>query len=939
MTDYKSTLNLPKTDFPMKGNLPQKEPQALKKWQDANMYQLIRKACADRPKFILHDGPPYANGDIHIGHAVNKILKDFIIKSKTLSGFDTPYVPGWDCHGLPIEHKVEKKVGKAGVKVDFDVFRKHCREYAKKQVERQKLDFVRLGIFAEWDNPYLTMNYETEADIVRALAKIIANGHLHKGVKPVYWSVVGGSALAEAEIEYEDKVSTSIDVGYPSLDGALAKAFDTSLSEALPVLAVIWTTTPWTLPASQAISIHPDLSYALVKVDRDEKNEFMVFAEEMLPNIMERYGIEMSQVSIVATKPGHALENIHVQHPFYEKSIPLILGEHVTTEAGTGLVHTAPDHGVDDFNVGQKYQLTPLNYVGADGVYTEAASVFAGEHVYKVDDQVCALLEEKQHLIYKTKLKHSYPHCWRTKTPLIFRTTPQWFISMEKNGLRQQALTEIQKVQWVPEWGAERIQGMIEGRPDWCVSRQRTWGVPMCLLIHKETGELHPNMPDVMQKAAQLIEQKGIQAWFDCEISEWIEDADAYEKVNDTLDVWFDSGVTHFSVLSARDELHEPADLYLEGSDQHRGWFQSSLLTGVAINHHAPYKAVLTHGFIVDAKGEKMSKSKGNVIAPQEVINRLGADVLRLWVASADYRGEMSISDEVLQRTTDVYRSLRNRARFLLSNLHDFDPKQDMLDDHELLALDRWAIGKAYTTQQQIQKNYDQYNFLQVVQHINHFCSVDMSNFYLDIIKDRQYTAKQGGIAQRSCQTAMYHIIHALVRWMTPILSFTAQEIWQSLMQKDDRLNELVFAETWYTGLSAYPDDAVISNDDWEFIRQVKEEVNKAIESMRIAKDIGSSLEVELTLYATGHTLTRLQQLKDELRFIMITSAAEVIDGEGGQPTEVEGVSIHLKATQHAKCERCWHRLEDVGSDASHPQLCQRCISNAFGAGEIREFA
>ncbi|WP_144393284.1 isoleucine--tRNA ligase [Pleionea sediminis] len=933
MADYKQTLNLPKTDFPMKASLAQREPKMLKQWQEKNIYKTIREASKGRPKFILHDGPPYANGDIHIGHAVNKILKDIVIKSRSLSGFDAPYVPGWDCHGLPIEHKVETKIGKAGVKVPFDKFREKCREFATKQVDGQKKDFIRLGVFGEWDNPYLTMNYQFEANIVRALAKVVKNGHLHKGVKPVYWSVVGGSALAEAEVEYHDKTSASIDVRFAA-DQTLLDKFGYDNAERLNASIVIWTTTPWTLPANQAVSVHPDLDYALVKVNAGQGDELLVFAKEMVGNIMSRYGIESYE--IVAEVKGNKLELVSVRHPFYEKSVPLVLGEHVTTEAGTGLVHTAPDHGADDFAMGKKYNLELLNYVGADGVYSANAPLVAGEHVYKVEDKVCELLDEKQALVHRTKLTHSYPHCWRTKTPLIFRTTPQWFVSMEKNGLRELAMKEIKNVQWIPDWGQARIEGMVEGRPDWCISRQRTWGVPLCLLVDKETGEPHPDTFDIVERAAKQIEVRGIQAWFDMPIEELIDkDHNRYVKIDDTLDVWFDSGVTHACVLAVREELQEPADIYLEGSDQHRGWFQSSLLTGVAINQRAPYKAVLTHGFTVDEKGEKMSKSKGNVVAPQQVINELGADVLRLWVASTDYRGEMAVSNEILKRTADTYRRIRNTTRFLLSNLSGFNPETDSVSVKEMLPLDRWAVDCALQTQEELKQSYQEYTFWQVVQKIHHFCAMDMGGFYLDIIKDRQYTAMKGSLAHRSCQTAMYHIVQALIRWMAPVLSFTSEEAWQFL---PGQTQETIFTETWYDGLFAY-EDSQLTHQDWENIRSIKNAVNKSIEVLRVNKILGGSLEAEVTLHVNETYFNSLSKLKDELRFVLITSQAEVVQNDEGDSTELEGLKLTISKSVHEKCDRCWHRREDVGSNSNHSLLCGRCVENVDGSGETREFA
>ncbi|WP_444994391.1 isoleucine--tRNA ligase [Aliikangiella sp. IMCC44359] len=946
MTDYKSTLNLPDTDFPMRGNLAQNEPKLLTKWTKDGLYQKIREACSERPNFTLHDGPPYANGDIHIGHAVNKVLKDFIIKSKTLSGYNAPYVPGWDCHGLPIEHRVEKKIGKAGVKVPFGEFREKCREYAAKQIEGQKKDFIRLGVFGDWDNPYRTMNYESEAEIIRSLSKIVDNGHLHRGFKPVYWSVVGGSALAEAEIEYHDKVSTSIDVRYlPTNESeflALFEAVEADKGQG-PVSVAIWTTTPWTIPSSQAVSIHADLEYALVQFNAETEEqaglgigqERIVLAAKMVDDVMSRWGVE--DYKVVGTVVGQKLENAKLNHPYLEREVPLILGEHVTTDAGTGLVHTAPDHGADDFVVGRKYGIGTLNLVNANGVYSESTPHLAGQHVYKVDDSICELLLENSRLIRKDKLTHSYPHCWRTKTPLIFRATPQWFISMEQNNLRDMAMDAIKQVSWVPKWGEDRIKGMIDGRPDWCISRQRTWGVPLSLVVHKETEELHPRASELMKLVADKVEKEGMQAWFDMPLEDLIgEEAKDYQKIEDTLDVWFDSGVTHAFVLGLSDELKEPADLYLEGSDQHRGWFQSSLLTGLAINGHAPYKSVLTHGFTVDAKGVKMSKSLGNVVAPLDVINKLGADILRLWVASTDYRTEITVSDEILKRTADKYRRMRNTARFFLANLKGFNPEVDLLKADEMLPLDRWAVDKAMQAQSEIIQAFEEYNFLVATQAMHHFCSFEMGSFYLDIIKDRQYTAKAGSVAHKSCQTALYHIANAVCRWFMPVLSFTAYEIWQQLPGQG---GNSIFWETWYQGLFASDESSNITQKDWTIIDSVKTECNKVIETLRKNSEIGSSLEAEVTLFVSDGLADVLEKLEDELRFVLITSYATVVRGKGGNETDIEGLGIKIVASKHTKCERCWHRREDVGQHAEHPELCGRCVTNVSGEGESRLYA
>ncbi|MGR9100795.1 MAG: isoleucine--tRNA ligase, partial [Gammaproteobacteria bacterium] len=754
--DYKNTLNLPKTAFPMKANLSQREPERLQEWNDVDLYRQIREAFSGREKFVLHDGPPYANGAIHIGHAVNKVLKDVIIKSKTLSGYDAPYVPGWDCHGLPIELMVEKKVGKAGVKVSPAEFRMACREFAGRQVDMQRDEFIRLGVFGDWQNPYLTMDFAFEADIVRALGKICSREHLSKGAKPVHWCTDCGSALAEAEVEYEDKYSPAIDVRFRVVDETKFMARCHHAPQHLgegPLSVVIWTTTPWTLPANQAVALSPDLEYAVVQCEHNGVKERLVLAEQLLKDAMLRYGIE--DYHVIAYSKGAIFENMPLRHPFYDRQVPIILGEHVTTDAGTGAVHTAPGHGQEDYAVGQKYDLPVDNPVDGNGVFVPGTEFFSGEHVFTANDHVLEVLEAHGSLLHQEAIKHSYPHCWRHKTPIIFRATPQWFISMDKNRLREQALEEIRGVSWIPDWGQARIEGMVEGRPDWCISRQRNWGVPIAFFVHKETGELHPETASLIEEVAKRIEQKGIEAWFELDPAELLgDDAERYSKMQDTLDVWFDSGVTHACVLEKRGQLSFPADLYLEGSDQHRGWFQSSLLASVAMNDAAPYKSVLTHGFTVDAEGKKMSKSRGNVVAPQTIMKTLGADVLRLWVSATDYRGEMAVSEEILKRTSDVYRRLRNTARFLLSNLDGFDPAVHRVPPERMLAFDRWVVDKAYVLQEEVVSAYESYQFHQVYQKVHHFCAVDLGGFYLDIIKDRQYTTRADSLARRSAQTA-----------------------------------------------------------------------------------------------------------------------------------------------------------------------------------------
>ncbi|RMH42763.1 MAG: isoleucine--tRNA ligase [Gammaproteobacteria bacterium] len=944
MTDYKQTLNLPQTDFPMRGNLAKREPEMLARWEALNVYEKIRRARAGREKFILHDGPPYANGDIHIGHAVNKILKDIVIKSRTLDGYDAPYVPGWDCHGLPIELNVEKQIGKPGAKVSPAEFRQQCRAYAESQIQRQMQDFRRLGVLGDWANPYRTMDYSYEANIVRALAKIVKNGHLHRGFKPVYWCTDCRSALAEAEVEYRDKRSPAIDVTFTVLDeGQISERVH--LPEGMSAFPaggaleiVIWTTTPWTLPANQAVAVHPELDYVVVETAKDSTvgHRRLIVAQALLLDCMARW--EVSDYQIIGFLKGADLENVQLAHPFLERQVPVILGRHVTTEAGTGLVHTAPAHGLDDFIIGQQYNLPVDNPVNDDGVFAEDVPYVAGEFVFSANQAIIELLHERGYLLKQEAIQHSYPHCWRHKIPIIFRATPQWFVSMTQAGLREQALSEAEKVQWIPDWGQARIESMLQQRPDWCISRQRTWGVPIALFVDKRTGELHPNSVELMEKVAERIEQDGVQAWYDLDPREILGDeANDYAKVQDILDVWIDSGVSHYCVLAQRDELARPADLYLEGSDQHRGWFQSSLLTSVAMDGHAPYRQVLTHGFTVDEKGEKMSKSRGNVVAPQKVINSLGADILRLWVASTDYTGEMAVGDAILKHAADRYRRIRNTARFLLANIHGFDPQTDALDFDDLLPLDQWAIAHTLETQQAIVAAYQNYDFHEAMQRLHYFCSVTMGGFYLDIIKDRQYTAKTGSRPHRSCQTAMYHILEAMVRWMMPVLSFTADEIWQHLPYRE---TETPFDAEWYTKLSPLPEGAPISMSDWQAIVRLKTAVNKAIEVARNAKLIGGSLEAQVDLYVNDEWRSRLGGIGEELRFLLIVSKVtmhSIGDADAhAESTELSGLRIRVRPAEGEKCIRCWHRRPDVGVNPEHPQLCGRCLENVVGDGEER---
>ena len=942
MTDYKDTLNLPHTEFPMKANLSQREPALIEKWNRIDLYRKICEKNAGRPKFILHDGPPYANGDLHLGHAINKTLKDIVVKSKQLCGYDAPYIPGWDCHGLPIEHNVEKKKGKAGQKISYTEFRQACRDYAAKQVEIQKQGFIRLGVLGDWDNPYLTMNYETEANIVRALGKIVANGHLIKGYKPVYWSVVGASALAEAEVEYKDKISFAIDVRFAAADPqTFLKAFDgIDIAEATEQLSVvIWTTTPWTLPSNQAVCLHADLVYVLMRCELGLGVETVLLAKDMADDVMARYGCEKFQ--LLAETTGANLENLLLQHPLANRQVPLILGEHVNTEAGTGAVHTAPDHGVDDFNVGQQYGLETLNLVDEHGVFTSDAGEFAGAHVYKADEQIINVLRDNHALVAEETITHSYAHCWRTKTPLIYRATPQWFISMTEKDLLGLALEAVDDIKWIPDWGKARIQLMLKGSPDWCVSRQRSWGSPITLFVNKETQELHPRTAELLEEVALRIERKGIDAWFDLNPEELIgEEASDYTKVTDTLDVWFDSGATHFSVMEQRDELQYPADLYLEGSDQHRGWFQSSLKTAIAMNGTAPYKEVLTHGFFVDAEGKKMSKSVGNTVAPEKIFQQYGADILRLWVAATDYRGEMTVSEEIFKRVADAYRRIRNTARFMLANLNGFDPSLDQVSSENLLALDYWIVRQCQILQKEVIDHYHEYNFLNVYQKLHNFCVIELGGFYLDVIKDRQYTTQTDSLARRSTQTAMYHILEMLSRMIAPILSFTADEIWQNIPGKR---TVSVLLTDFSDSVTEFAEAQNFSDQFWRQIMVVKTAVNKELESKRAEKQVGSGLSAEVYLYCDQELEAMLNQLGQELRFVLIVSHTFIhsLDSAHDEAvdTDIPGLKLYVSPSIHTKCERCWHHSEDVGEVTEHPALCRRCIENIEGEGEQRSFA
>ena len=941
MTDYKQTLNLPETEFPMRGNLAKREPDMLASWIAADWHQQIREVQSSREQtFILHDGPPYANGDIHIGHAVNKVLKDIIVKSKGLAGFNAPYIPGWDCHGLPIEHKVETTIGKIGDQFkSASEFRNACREYAATQIERQKVDFQRLGILGDWDHPYLTMDYKIEADIVRSLGRIIENGHFHQGAKPVYWCMDCESALAEAEVEYQDRKTWTVDVAFPIENTEqIENVFAVSSEVASSAAMAIWTTTPWTLPANQFVAVNAELPYVLVEFDKDGHCWTLVLAEGRLEALSERYGVE--DFKILGKTLGHALAGIQCEAPWDGRIVPVMTGDHVTLEAGTGAVHSAPAYGLEDFHAAKSLNLELLTPVRDDGTFAETVSVVAGLHVEKAGPVIAEYLAEKGRLVHKARLEHSYPHCWRHKTPVIYRATPQWFIRMQGEGLLKTARQEVENsIQFTPTWGKNRLAAMLEDRPDWCISRQRNWGVPITVFVHQETSQLHPDTQQLFETIAKRIEQGGINAWFDLDPAELLgEDAAHYRKVTDVLDVWFDSGTTHASVLGRREGLHFPADLYLEGSDQHRGWFQSSLLTSVAIHGCAPYKGLLTHGFTVDQDGRKMSKSLGNVIPPQDVMNTLGADILRLWIASTDFTKEMTVSHEILNRTSDTYRRIRNTARFLLANMAGFDPANDQVANDDLVSLDAEMIRRTTELASKIMGHYARYEFSEVTQALHHFCVDDLGGFYLDIVKDRQYTLKPDSHARKSCQTALYWITDALVRWMAPILSFTAQEIWEAM--PGERPHQFVFAVTE----ADLPEANGRAQVNWQLIQSAKESVNQAIEAARNDGLVKGSLSAEVALYADGAVFDALTALGDEIRFVTITSEVDLYplsEAPDGAVTDsvCPQLAVVVKATESEKCERCWHHRPDVGSVSAHPTLCTRCVDNVEGTGEERTFA
>ncbi|MGP1676171.1 MAG: isoleucine--tRNA ligase [Giesbergeria sp.] len=945
MADYKNTLNLPDTSFPMRGDLAKREPHWAQQWQENKIYEAIRAASKGRPKFILHDGPPYANGDIHLGHAINKILKDVIVKSRNMAGFDAVYVPGWDCHGMPIEREIEKQHGK---NLPVEKTQSLCRAYAAEQIERQKKDFQRLGVLGDWDHPYQTMAYGNEADEIRTLGKILEKGYVYRGLKPVNWCFDCASALAEAEVEYADRKDYAIDVGFGFAEPEkIAAAFGLAKLPADQGWIVIWTTTPWTLPGNQALNAHPEHVYNLVATERG----LLILAADLQDACLARYRLAGETL---ASCKGKALELIGFRHPFYERTAPVYLGEYVTLDTGTGIVHSAPAYGVEDFDSCRRYGMKDeqiLTPVMADGKFVSSLPFFGGMMIWKANPEIVKKIAEVGALFHSEDYAHSYMHCWRHKTPIIYRASTQWFAAMDEppgfNGvkpaesLRATALRGIANTRFYPDWGQARLHGMIANRPDWTLSRQRQWGVPMPFFIHKETSELHPRTLELLEQVAKRVEQGGIEAWQTLDPQELLgTQAEQYVKIKDTLDVWFDSGSTHQTVMGGPEgeiagagshgmDLQFPADLYLEGSDQHRGWFHSSLLVSCMLNGVPPYKGLLTHGFFVDGQGRKMSKSLGNTLAPQKVAGTLGAEILRLWVAATDYSGELSISDEILKRVVESYRRIRNTLRFLLANTADFDAQVHALPVNDWLEIDRYALALTQSLQQEMIRDYENYDFHFVAQKLQGFCSEDLGGFYLDILKDRLYTAGKDSRARRSAQNALYQILQRLLRLMAPILSFTAEEIWTLAGSGKD---ETVFTHTWDEFPAAGYSQELL--DRWGKIRSVRAEVQKQLEEARSAGNIGSSLQAEVEIRASGSKLALLQSLQDDLRFVLITSSA-VVTPVAAAADE----AVIVTASVQAKCERCWHYRADVGAVAEHPGLCGRCVSNLYGAGEARAHA
>ncbi|QJC29373.1 isoleucine--tRNA ligase [Enterobacteriaceae endosymbiont of Plateumaris pusilla] len=921
----KFNLNLPKTKFPMKANLSINELIILEKWKKDNLYQRILNSKKENKIFILHDGPPYANGDIHIGHAFNKILKDIIIKSKNMDGYNSPFIPGWDCHGLPIEQKVEQKLKILNKNFSKSQLRLECRKYALKQIKKQKKDFIRLGILADWKNPYLTMDFKTEANIIRTFSKILQNNHIYKGEKPVHWCISCCSSLAEAEVDYINKKSLSLYIKFKIIDTNFIKNY-CNIKNNLNISLLIWTTTPWTIPANKAIAIHPNIIYQLVKIN----NEIIIIAKNLVKNIMQKAKIIFW--NILGEIKGSSFKKIFLYNPINNNVSSLIITNYISEYSGTGIVHIAPNHGLDDYNICNKNNIKGVNIINKKGFYIKGIHPnLDNVNIFNSEKIIQLILFKNNSLFLSENYLHSYPYCWRHKIPVIFKATPQWFISMDKNNLRNLALNAIKKVSWIPNWGFNRMHTMLINRPDWCISRQRFWGIPIPLFINKKTQKIHDNSINFIESIAKIIEKKGIQSWWDLDKKDFLGiDANNYEKVLDVLDVWFDSGSTYNSVIENIKYLNKKKiDMYLEGSDQYRGWFIASLIISTSINNQSPYKTVISHGFTVDSQGKKMSKSLGNIIHPQKIVNSLGSDILRLWVASTDYSNEICISENILNKTTEIYRRIRNTARFLLANLDGFIPEKDILKAENMLILDKWAVNKAKLIQNNIVSNYNKYNIKNVIKEIVQFCSIDMGSFYLEIIKDRQYTFKKDSIARLSCQTALYLIIEALVRWIAPILSFTADEIWNYI---PGTKSKYVFTEEWYSGLFELSSYEIMNNNYWNDLFKFKIEVNKIIEQAREKNIIGSSLEANIILYLNKNIYTKLLLLSNELRFFLLVSSITIIQSTKNYNNTLISKFKITKAIGK-KCSRCWYYYIELTNN-----ICYRCIKNIKGNGETRLF-
>jgi len=922
--DYKATLNLPKTSFPMKANLPQREPEILRRWEESQVYKKLRKVAKDRPKYILHDGPPYANGHIHIGTALNKILKDFIIKSKNMAGFNGEYVPGWDCHGLPIEHQVDKDLGNKKSSYTITEKRKLCREFASKFLDIQRQEFKRLGVMGEWENPYLTMSYDYEATIAREFGRFVGNGSVYRGKKPVYWCASCETALAEAEVEYEDHRSPSITVKFGAVSD-FGERFPSLKGKKVYVL--IWTTTPWTIPANLAIAFHPDHTYAAAEVD----GEVWIMAEALLEQVMAK--ADKRSFTVLEKFSGKQVEGLKCRHPFVERESVLILANYITLDTGTGCVHTAPGHGQEDYESGLEYNIPIYSPVDDRGRFTPDVQFFAGQFVFDANEAVIQKLAEVGALIHSEPYVHQYPNCWRCKNPIIFRATEQWFISMEKSGLRQKALRAIDEVTWIPRWGHDRIYGMIQNRPDWCISRQRAWGVPIIAFTCQTCRELLIE-EGVVEHVARLFEKEGADIWFDLPAKDLLPpgtrcrkcQGEEFTKENDILDVWFDSGVSYAAVCEKRPNLKSPADMYLEGSDQHRGWFHSSLLAAVGTRGHAPYDSVLTHGFVVDGEGRKMSKSFGNVIAPDEVINRYGAEILRLWVAAEDYRDDIRISEEILSRLAEAYRRIRNTCRFLLGNLYDFDPLKDAVADTQLLELDRWILHRLQKLVARLKEACANFDFHVVFHALHNFCTVDLSALYLDILKDRLYTSPASSPQRRAAQTALFKVLDSLVRLMATILSFTAEEVWEHLPGDRQLRPESVHLTLFPDVDPKYLDEKL--EERWDLLLRVRGEVSKALEMSRKKKLIGNSLEAAVALHAPEKLFSFLRANEAQLKDLFIVSQVEFLPSAppgAFESPEVQGLSVLIVRALGNKCERCWVYDPGVGKDPLHPTVCPRC--------------